>query len=97
MDIFFKHSRVPIITTVITICFEELKKEFAKNSSYSEKTKKLQQKLSWSIMSQVVMLSVIVIIITVIPNMLLLLFDAEVFGRFAVSYTIVSFFFNLVI
>ncbi|PIC31018.1 hypothetical protein B9Z55_022071 [Caenorhabditis nigoni] len=51
-DLFYRQGQIPILATVIIICYVKLKHEFATNQSFSEKTKRLQQKLSWSIMMQ---------------------------------------------
>ncbi|CAB04530.2 Serpentine Receptor, class H [Caenorhabditis elegans] len=89
MNVFFKHGQVPLITVVIVICYVKLKKEFATNQSFSEKTRKLQEKLSCSILVQVVMLFAILVIISIIPVVILIVFGEDVYQLHAAKYTIV--------
>ncbi|PIC31020.1 hypothetical protein B9Z55_022071 [Caenorhabditis nigoni] len=88
-DLFYRQGQIPILATVIIICYVKLKHEFATNQSFSEKTKRLQQKLSWSIMMQLILLCSIAVLISVIPESIRFV-RYDLYLKYMVNYTIYS-------
>ncbi|CAL2047775.1 unnamed protein product [Caenorhabditis brenneri] len=88
IDLFVKHSQIPIIAAVTIICYFKLKKEFATNPCFSERTKRLQQKLSWSILMQLGLLCIILLLITIIPLLCINFVEPTFFLKYAVYYVI---------
>ncbi|UMM38603.1 hypothetical protein L5515_009948 [Caenorhabditis briggsae] len=89
VDLFYRHGQIPVLATVIIICYVKLKHEFATNQNFSEKTKRLQQKLSWSIMMQLILLCAIAVLISVIPESIKAI-RYDLYLNYMVNYTIYS-------
>ncbi|KAF1755227.1 hypothetical protein GCK72_021796 [Caenorhabditis remanei] len=87
-DLFFKQSQIVGIAVIIIICYVKLNKEFATNPSFSEKTKRLQQKLSWSILMQLTLLCVILFILKILPWAIENLVDYSIYERYEVTFII---------
>ncbi|EGT49180.1 hypothetical protein CAEBREN_06638 [Caenorhabditis brenneri] len=90
INLFYKYGQVPIITTVIVFCYWKLNREFALNKSLSEKTKKLQQKLSKSILIQIIMLLIVSFLVNVIPWLVEKVGDPTFYTKYIVTYIVIS-------
>ncbi|KAF1755228.1 hypothetical protein GCK72_021797 [Caenorhabditis remanei] len=89
INLFYKYGQLPVITLVIVFCYVKLNREFSKITT-SEKTRKLQQKLSTSVMLQIVILGIVSFIVNFIPWLFKKYGDPSYYNQHIVMYIIVS-------
>ncbi|EFO98856.1 hypothetical protein CRE_04361 [Caenorhabditis remanei] len=89
INLFYKYGQLPVITLVIVFCYVKLNREFSK-ITISEKTRKLQQKLSTSVMLQIVILGIVSFIVNFIPWLFKKYGNPSYYNQHIVMYIIVS-------
>ncbi|CAB04529.3 G_PROTEIN_RECEP_F1_2 domain-containing protein [Caenorhabditis elegans] len=90
VNLFYKYTQLPIIATVIIYCYVRLQRDFKTNQNMSETTKKLQKKLSTSILLQIILSGVVWFVLYFVPWVFNEFGDPEYYTNHIVMYIILS-------